>query len=878
MSLPLSSALAQVFDEARDISQSISQSTSSLHLLLAFFTVPNAAKVLLLERRIDEDCLLAVVRKGEREDPGVVKELRQHAERIARVSDASMIEPLHMLVAMTRARKTLARTLLGRVDVDMAALRNTAMSYLTGSMPRRMQQASKRTVQKNPLASIKRQRVYQRRRAQPSTLPMPSVAELLDIDPTKQDDRYASKEVKTGSRPRRSNPPGSTARQDNGPASFTPPLGPHASPAESADSLDDQVQSDPAKHNSAQADVRDPGAAKMDPGALAAGALDPQDFPWLTSLGRDLLMAAEQHQLDEVVGRNKEIDFLIDILGKRRANNPVLIGDPGVGKTAIVEGLAVRLHKGLLDKTPLAGRHLIELDMGSIVAGTQLRGSLSERLQGIKDEVRDAAGQVIVFIDEIHTLMGAGAAGDGPQDTANELKTALARGEFPCIGATTIDEYKKHIESDAALERRFVPLQVEEPSFEDSEQVLRGIASVYEQHHHVRYADEAFSAAVQLSSRYITDRFLPGKAVDVIDLAGSRTRRAGRELVDRSAVAEVIAGQSAVPLDRLLLKDGERFLQAERELKKWVVGQDHVVSQVAELIRRGVAGFYSRRPLASMLFVGPSGVGKTELAKGLADFLFASDKALVRVDMSEYGEAHAKSRLIGSPPGYVGHEEGGQLTEAIRRRPHAVILLDEIEKAHPDILTLLLQVLDEGRLTDGRGRTVIFNNTVVVMTSNLGHGRFDEAEKRTLGFSAADSDEAQNSRSQASLKAAEQSMPIELWGRIDAKLVFHTLDRHAVARIVAMLVKESSARLNTERGIDYEIDPDVVDHLIAQGGLSLREGVRPLRRILEREVEGPIAAAILSGQLQRGQHAVIRADAQGLKVVSGRPSQARAGA
>ena len=858
MSLPLSPALAQVFEEARDISQSISQSTSSVHLLLAFFTVPNAAEILLRERRVDEDRLLAVVRKGEREDAGVVKELRQHAERVARMASAQRIEPLHLLVAMTRARKTLARTLLTRVDEDLAALRNTALSYLTGTMPRRLHEAEQRANLTQKSQRARPERVYQRRRAVPSTLPMPSVAELLEIDTT-------PREQATGDalEPPRSHR-GATKPGADKPSQAAAQAKPEARQSGSSKSdLDDEDFAHDAEDFLPQ---------RLEPG-FAAG-LDPQKFPWLCSLGRDLGLAAQNHQLDDVVGREPEIDFLIDILGKRRANNPVLVGDPGVGKTAIVEGLAVRLYKGLLDKTPLAGRALIELDMGSIVAGTQLRGSLSERLQGIKEEVREAAGQVIVFIDEIHTLMGAGSSGENPQDAANELKAALARGEFPCIGATTVDEYKKHIERDPALERRFVPLHVEEPSFDEAEQVLRGLAPIYGEHHNVSYDDDAISAAVQLSARYITDRFLPGKAVDVIDLAGSRTRRAGGRVVDRSAVAEVISGQSGVPLERLLMRDGERYLDAERSLKKWVVGQDEVVGQVAELIRRGVAGFSSRRPLASMLFVGPSGVGKTELAKGLADFLFASDRALVRIDMSEYAEAHAKARLIGSPPGYVGHEEGGQLTEAIRRRPHAVVLLDEIEKAHPDILTLLLQVLDEGRLTDGRGRTVKFANTVVVMTSNLGNSRFDEGERRAVGFAGGVEIDPGEGRARASLKVAEQAMPVELWGRIDAKLVFRTLDRDAVAEIVAMLVTESSGRLKTERGIDYEVEAGVVDHLIALGGLSAREGVRPLRRLLEREVEGPIAAAILGGQLSRGQHAVVSPDDGALRVQSSAPQSA----
>ncbi|MFH1811193.1 MAG: ATP-dependent Clp protease ATP-binding subunit [Pseudomonadota bacterium] len=794
MTLPLSPALAQVFEEARDISQSVNQSTSSVHLLLAFFTVPNSAEILLKERSVNEDVILDAIRKGEREDPGVVKELRQHAERMARMANTNTIEPLHLLVAMSRSRRTLAHTLLKRTGLDLASMRNLALSYLTGSMPRRLQDA-RRTSDIGP-----------QRSAAPRTPvldagPMPSVAELLELDSDDDDDE--------------------------------PTAGAHLP----------RPQAPP------------PRAAAASAGEASAGGLDPVRYPWLCALGRDLMTQARSGRLDDVVGREREIDLLIDVLGKRRTNNPVLVGDPGVGKTAIVEGLALRLAAGQLDKTPLAGRHIVELDMGAIVAGTQLRGSLSERLQGIKEEVRAASGQIIVFIDELHTLIGAGSSSDGPQDAANELKAALARGEFPCIGATTVDEYKKHIEKDAALERRFVPIRVEEPSDEEATQVLRGVAPVYAQHHGVRYTEEALEAAVHLSSRYITERFLPGKAVDVLDLAGSRVRRAGREVVDREAVAHVVAAQGGVPLDRVLLRDGERYLEAERVLRRWVIGQDAVVREVAERIRRSVAGFASRRPLASMLFVGPSGVGKTELARALADFLFASQKALVRVDMSEYGEAHARSRLIGSPPGYVGHDDGGQLTEAVRRRPHSVVLLDEIEKAHPDILTLLLQILDEGRLTDGKGRTVKFGNTVVVMTSNLGTSG-EDAERRTVGFAAGAGDDGEQLK-RTILKRAEKALPVELWGRIDLKLVFRALDRSAVQAIVSNLVAESSARLLAERGIAYTIRDSVVDLLIARGGLSAREGVRPLRRLVEREIEGSIADAILRGALQRGQQVMV---------------------
>ncbi len=586
--------------------------------------------------------------------------------------------------------------------------------------------------------------------------------------------------------------------------------------------------------------------------ARAAWLLDPREYPWLCTYSRNLTALAVEGKLDPALGRDREIDQLLDILGKRRANNPVLVGEPGVGKTAIVEGLAQRMVGG--------DRVLLELDVSGLVAGTQLRGSFSERLIGIKDEVKRADGRAIVFIDELHMLIGAGAAGEGPQDAANELKAALARGEFPCVGATTHDEYRKHIQNDGALERRFVPVLVREPSPADAAVILRGAAAHYEAHHHVRFLPEALEAAAQLTARYVRDRCLPDKAFAAIDLAGSRVRREGREDVSREDVARAVARMAGLPEDRLQKPDGERFLQLESRLAARIVGHESNLAVISRAIRRNYAGFSAQRPLSSFLFCGPSGVGKTETARALADELF--DGALVRIDLSEYAEPHTAARLVGAPPGYVGYGEGGQLTEAVRRKPNSVVLLDEVEKAHLSVLQLLLQVLDEGQLTDGRGRRIDFSAAVVVLTSNLGADAFSGGAARSMGF-AQPSDPSlaktqppvsgEDPLARKALEQARAAFPPELWGRLDERLVFAPLARDEVARIAELLLAESSRRLWDERRISFRGGPGLVDHLIAAGGHHAALGARPMRQVIQRLVESPLADEILAGRVRAGE-------------------------
>lgn len=588
--------------------------------------------------------------------------------------------------------------------------------------------------------------------------------------------------------------------------------------------------------------------------ALAeAYALDPDVYPNLTKYGRNLTEEAALARLDPVLGRDREIIQLIDILGKRRSNNPLLVGDAGVGKTAIVEGLANNFVKLARRGSRLGKRAIIELEIGSIIGGTHLRGSFSERLMGIKEEVRKAEGDVIVFLDEIHGWMNAGSGGDGT-DAAGELKTALARGEFPCVGATTADEFRKFVEGDPAFERRFELVLVDEPDEETSVKILKGIRGHYERHHGVTYEEAALKAAVALSQRFIHERRLPDKAVGVLDLAGSRATREGRENVEKKHIADIVAELAGIPPDRLSLTDRQRFLDMESYLARRIVGHTSVVHAVSEVIRRNYAGFRSQRPIGSLLFLGPTGVGKTETVKALADFLFFDDEAIARFDMSEFMESHSVSRLIGAPPGYVGYEAGGQLTEAVRRRPYQVVLLDEIEKAHPDVLNVLLQLLDEGRVTDGRGRTISFSNCVIVMTSNLGSSIFDKSNKRgaRIGFAGGSEIAQLEAVKSEVLEQAKSHFPPEIWNRIDERLVFSPLTRSEIARIAGLQLASTARRLEDEAGIGLVFSEAVIRFLADNGGFDPALGARPMRQTIQREVEGAVAKMILTGEATSG--------------------------
>jgi ATP-dependent Clp protease ATP-binding subunit ClpC len=631
--------------------------------------------------------------------------------------------------------------------------------------------------------------------------------------------------------------------------------------------------------------------------------------PTLDEFGRDLTAMAREGRVDPVIGRDSEIEQTVEVLSRRGKNNPVLIGEAGVGKTAIVEGIAERIVSDEVPQT-LAGKRVVQLELSAVVAGTRYRGDFEERLRRIIDEIREHGDELIVFIDELHTVVGAGGGAEGGMDASNILKPALARGELHIIGATTLDEYRKSIEKDAALARRFQPILVPEPTIDDALAILRGLRDRYEAHHQVRYTDEALDAAVELSDRYITDRFLPDKAIDLIDQAGARvrlrTKTPGKELRDleRRAeelhrdkdqavaseqyehasrlrdqldevqrqvkeltrdetavpevtvndIAEVISRATGVPVQQLTEEEKERLLRLERFLHERVIGQDEAVEAVSEAIRRSRAGLGDpQRPVGSFLFLGPTGVGKTELARALADALFGSEGRLIRLDMSEFQERHTVSRLVGAPPGYVGYEEAGQLTEAVRRRPYSIVLLDEIEKAHADVFNILLQVLDDGRLTDGQGRTVDFKNTVLIMTSNLGS---DLITRRgtTLGFTgdAASSGTGQEQALQEQLmRRLRESFRPEFLNRIDEIIIFRELDQEELRQITSLMLEETRRKLHAQH-VTVHFTPAAISW-IAEHGYQPEFGARPMRRTIQREVDNPLSRMLLDGQIRPGQ-------------------------
>ncbi|MFD2681028.1 ATP-dependent protease ATP-binding subunit ClpC [Bacillus seohaeanensis] len=649
-----------------------------------------------------------------------------------------------------------------------------------------------------------------------------------------------------------------------------------------------------------------------DSGNHQGGANANANTPTLDSLARDLTAIAREGSLDPVIGRSKEIQRVIEVLSRRTKNNPVLIGEPGVGKTAIAEGLAQQI---IANEVPeiLRDKRVMTLDMGTVVAGTKYRGEFEDRLKKVMDEIRQA-GNIILFIDELHTLIGAGGA-EGAIDASNILKPSLARGELQCIGATTLDEYRKYIEKDAALERRFQPIQVDEPTAEESVQILKGLRDRYEAHHRVSITDEAIDAAVKLSDRYISDRFLPDKAIDLIDEAGSKVRLRSyttppnlkelevkldeirkekdaavqsqefekaaslrdseqrmREQLDETKntwkekqgqentevtmedIATVVSSWTGVPVSKLAQTETDKLLKLEEILHSRVIGQEEAVIAVSKAVRRARAGLKDpKRPIGSFIFLGPTGVGKTELARALAESMFGDEEAMIRIDMSEYMEKHSTSRLVGSPPGYVGYEEGGQLTEKVRRKPYSVVLLDEIEKAHPDVFNILLQVLEDGRLTDSKGRTVDFRNTVLIMTSNVGA----EALKRNkyVGFNVQDGQTDYKDMKGKVLEELKRAFRPEFLNRIDELIVFHSLEKEHLKEIVTLMSNQLTKRLE-EQDIELELT-DAAKLKIADEGFDPEYGARPLRRAIQKHVEDRLSEELLKGTVLTGGSVLI---------------------
>jgi ATP-dependent Clp protease ATP-binding subunit ClpC len=669
---------------------------------------------------------------------------------------------------------------------------------------------------------------------------------------------------------------------------------------------------------------------EMRGGKRVTSARAESKYQILEKYSRDLTQMAHEQRLDPVIGRDAEIQRVMQILVRRTKNNPVLIGEPGVGKTAIVEGLAQNIAS---DDVPelLKGRRLVQLDLGSLVAGTRFRGEFEERLKGVLEEVERADGEIILFIDELHTVVGAGNAA-GALDASNMIKPALARGELQSIGATTLDEYRQYIEKDGALERRFAPVFVEEPTVEDTIEMLRGLRDRYEAHHKVRITDDALDAASRLSQRYVTDRKLPDKAIDLIDEAAAKLRvtlftlppdlkrmetevnrmraeeeAAGKardyeraaelktqrlrieqvfgkkreewleshhldETVEAEDIADVVSAWTGIPVAQVMETEAKKLLRMEDALQERIIGQDEAIHAIADAIRRARAGLKDpRRPIGSFLFLGASGVGKTETAKALAHFLFDDEDALLRVDMSEYREGHTVSRLFGAPPGYVGYDQGGQLTESVRRRPFQVVLFDEIEKAHQDVWNALLQILDEGRLTDGQGRTVDFRNTVVIMTSNVGTEHMRRGG--TIGFMR-DQDEEEDTARRRMLSELKKTFRPEFINRVDEVIVFNNLTVADVEQIVDLQMSEVLARL-AEYDLTVTLTP-AARRWIAEHGYDPQFGARPLRRAIQRYVESPLSVSILEGKFEAGQHIQVdqQADALILEAFTDAPAEA----
>lgn len=844
--------LAALRQMAEETARARGQKPTTIHLLAALASGRDDAAQLLLERRLDPEVILRAERVTTDDASDAVARILQKARELAGRTGAGRSEArsIHVLFALCQEAGTAAHRALVQCGTDVSRLRVASMQLAMGLAPPRRPTSLSAVMTSAPP------------KAHGRTAPPSPSARPLAARPSAPPSGVIPVRPSAGASP-----------PDAVPSAPRPPAG----PARHAVRPSAPVTKAPVAPKEAPKGRRKEGPKHAR--TASRFTLDPKQFPLLSQLGRNLTELASQRVLDPVIGREAEIERVLDVLAKRERSNACLVGGPGVGKTSIARGLAQRIADGD-DVACFEDSVLVAIEPAAILAGTGIRGALAERIAQLKGEVAKAKGarspgRIILFFDEVHVLFGQ-EAGD---EASTELRLALARGEISCIGATTEDDYRRTIDADPGLSRCFTPIEVAELGPEEAMLATLGVAPLFEEHHGCAFGEEAIAKAITWSVRYLPSKALPDKAVQILDLAGARTRRRGERRVEVEQIAEVVSELAGVPEERLLETDAERLLRIEELLGERIVGHRHALEKIAVVLRRNASGFRSRRPIGTFLLLGPTGVGKTETAKAIAECLFYSADAMTRLDLSEYAEAHAIARLVGAPPGYVGHDAGGQLTESVRRRPYQVVLLDEIEKAHRDVLEGFLQVFDEGRLTDGRGRTIDFTNTVILLTSNIGADVSPTASRGRIGFGADRADAGAGAGARARLAevsryqeavsdAARRALPPELYNRFDEVLAFAPLSREDVAEVARRILRALARDLESARGVRLDARPAAIDALLDGGGFDPEMGARPMRRAIGRLVEAPIAEMILKGELRRGDVALVDVE-RGAIVVHG---------
>ncbi len=832
---------------------------STAHLLMAISAPGSSAAGVLEAHRITPQRLERLVHSTVGDESDAIAKLVEGALAIASRMPARAPGALHLLLALLGERRCVAYRVLEQGEVDVARLRSAAMQVANGVAPASARPQPAPAAPPPPPANLAPRRAVPR-------------GTVVSLVPTARPRPSATEPA--------SNAPGSSAAPLAGstappmPGAFAIPVfGPFGDPKAGANASAKggvQVASAPGANGASRPGTPPALKAPVAGGARPAAArfeLDPRRFPLLSSMGRNLTLAAARGELGPVVGREAEVERCLDVLAKRRANSPVLVGAPGVGKTSVVRAVAAAAAASPPGSAD--GRVFVELTAAELLGGTGVRGALAERFATLRDEVKGARGEVVLVFDDVHQLFG----GETEAELGAELRKALASGELPCLGTATPEDYRRVLEPDASLARRLSPIFVDEPPPEETVAIVRQGADALAAYHGVRFGDDVVAAAVAWTSRYVPGRALPDKALAALDLGGARARRQGLDPVPLSALAQVVSEQSEVPAERLLEADAERMLGLEAVLGETVVGHGAALARVSAVLRRNAAGLRGRRPVGTFLLLGPTGVGKTETAKAVAQALFHSPDAMTRLDLSEYAESHALARLVGAPPGYVGHEAGGQLTEAVRRRPYQVVLLDEIEKAHRDVLMAFLQVFDEGRMTDGRGRTVDFTNAVIVLTSNLGAPPAAAAAAGRIGFERGARGEAAERPPpdpQAVITAARAALPPELYNRIDEVLVYAPLTRAEVRLIAERLLAGLAATLRRERGVALGFGEGVVDVLLRHG-FDPELGARPMKRAIAVHVEAPLAELLLRGEAPPGACVHVAPDGAGRLVPRASP-------